>query len=300
MSVFRFVRGITSGAVLVLSVLGAACGREPAPDASLVRDDFGELPRRGPAPRRIVSLSPATTELLFALGAGNRLVGRTHWDLFPDSARAVADLGNGIRPNVEAILAARPDLVVLYASPDNRDAANALRAAGIDVLALRIDLIREFLRATRLLGAAIGEPERARAVVDSVTGTLERVRAATASLPKPSVFLHAWENPLLTIGAGSYLSELVEIAGARNVFVDLAGPSPQVTFEEVLRRNPDAVLAGWVKAAELRGTPRWRALRAVRDGRILIMDTLLVGRPGVRLGEAAMSLARLLHPDDIR
>jgi ABC-type Fe3+-hydroxamate transport system substrate-binding protein len=223
-------------------------------------------------------------------------VGRTRWDLYPDSARAVPDLGDGIRPSVETVLAARPDLVVLYATGDNRDAAQAFRAAGVDVISLRMNLIEDFERAARLLGDAIGAADRAATVVDSIRATLDRVRAATSDLQRPTVFLHAWENPLLAIGGGSFLSELVEIAGGRNVFGDLPEPSPQVSFEEVIRRAPEFVLGGPTNLAALRSTPRWRNLPAVRNGRLLQLDTALVGRPGVRLGEAAVSIARLLHP----
>ena len=103
----------------------------------------------------------------------------------------------------------------------------------------------------------------------------------------------------LTIGGGSFLSELVTIAGGRNVFEDLTSPSPQISFEEVLRRNPDVMLTNPSVVTALQSEPRWRALPAWRAGRVLIWDTLLVTRPGVKLGEAAVSLARLLHPGQI-
>src|SRR5205085_9106592 len=108
-------------------------------------------------PRRIVSLNPSTTELLFAIGAGNRLVGRTTYDMWPVAARAVQDLGPGLRPNVEAVLAAHPDLVVLYASDDNRDAARRVRAAGVATAAFRVDRIADFERVTIALGALTGD-----------------------------------------------------------------------------------------------------------------------------------------------
>jgi iron complex transport system substrate-binding protein len=259
-------------------------------------DDAGD-PLPPPAHRtRIVSLVPATTEILFALGAGDRLVGRTHWDGWPPEVVNVPDLGDGIRPSIETVLRARPDLVVLYASGDNRDAARALRGAGVDVISLRIDSIAEFERAALLLGDAVGEPQRAQVVVDSVRRTLERVRSATSGRSRPTVFMLAWETPLMTIGSGSFLSELVEIAGGRNVFGDLEGPSPQVSFEEVLKRDPQYILGRPETAGNLQAKPRWLGLPAVRNGRVLVMDTVVVGRPGVRLGEAAVSIARLLHP----
>jgi iron complex transport system substrate-binding protein len=142
----------------------------------------------------------------------------------------------------------------------------------------------------------IGDTVRARAVVDSVTGTLARVRHATRALERPSVFLHAWEKPLMTIGGGSFLSELVTVAGGRNIYDSLSAPSPVVTLEDVLRRNPDIILVSPTERSSMLQSDRWRALPAVRNGRVLAYDTNLVARPSVKLGEAAVSLARLFHP----
>jgi iron complex transport system substrate-binding protein len=263
-------------------------------------DDFGDT-LRVPAtpPARVVSLNPTTTEIVFAIGAGSRLVGRSHWDSWPDSARFVPDLGPAVRPNVETVIAARPDLVLLYASADDRPAAARLRDAGIPVAALRIDRVADFRRAVRDLGALLGDSIRAAAVVDSVSATLERVRAATAPLPKVSVFMVAWENPIITIGRGSFLDTLLEIAGARNVYHDFAAASPTVTLEDVVARDPDVVLASPDSRRRLLADPRWRAVRAVRAGRVLAFDTTVVGRPSVVMGMAAVSLARLLHPGSL-
>lgn len=288
--------------VIALVIALAACGdaRRASRVDPVPRDDFGDTLFGGAAPRRIVSLNPTTTELLFALGAGPRLVGRTTWDFYPAAARAVPDLGDGIRPNVERILAARPDLVVLYASNDNRSAARALRAAGVATLSVRVDLIADFSRAVAMLGIAIGDTARARVLADTVLASLERVRARTRLLPRPTAFWLMWENPLLTIGGGSYLTELLEIAGGTNVYGHLEQPSPPVTFEDVLSRNPDVLLVSPEGDANVKASRRWRSLPAVARGRVLVVDTALVFRPSVRLGEAAGSLARLLHPGVIR
>ena len=299
---------------LAIAPLASGCGeRRAAPgdargsdsaapsDARERSDDFGDpISTPAAAPRRIVSLNPTTTELLFAIGAGSRVVGRTRWDSWPDSARLVPDLGDGLRPNVEAVLATRPDLVVLYASADNRAAADQLRSAGVSTLALKIDRIEGFRRAVALLGAATNERARARTVVDSVDRTLDRVRRATAGLARPTVFWHVWDAPLITIGAGSYMSELVDIAGGRNVYADLPDPSPRIAMEDLLHRDPDVILAGPAGAREIAANPAWRPLRAVREGRVMALDTALVGRPSVRLGEAAVAIAALLHPGALR
>ena len=260
-------------------------------------DDFGQPLPVGRTFRRIVALEPATTEILFAIGAGDRLVGRTRYDLYPDSALLVPDLGEGIRPNIEALIAARPDLVVLYASDDNRPTAERLRTVGITSVAFRSDRIESFARITMALGALVGDTARARTVVDSVMATLEHVRLATRDVARPTVLMPVWYNPLYVIGGTSFMNQLVEIAGGRNVYDSLRAPSPQVTFEDVVSRDPDILLVGPAGRERVLGSPSWRVLRAVQGGRVLTYDTLLTGRPGVRLGEAAVSLAGLLHPD---
>lgn len=298
--------------VLVLSLLfvgalisAAACGhdegvratRASAPSGAVtLRDDFGDTVTIAQPFSRVVSLNPTTTEALFAMGAGARVIGRSHWDQWPVEAQRLPDLGPGIRPNLEIVLGTRPDLVLLYASADNRPAAARLRAAGIATYATRVDAIEQFRRTTRDLGRLIGDTVAARALIDSVDRALAAVRGRTAALPHPKVLLPTWDSPLIVIGGGSHLSELVEIAGGRNVYADEAAPSPQVAFEDVVRRDPDVILAGPEGRARILASPRWRTLRAVREGRVFAYDTMVVGRPSVTLGRAAENLAALLHP----
>ena len=297
------VPALAPALALALALAPAACERQSARKLP-GHDDFGDTVRIGAAaPNRIVSLNPATTEILFTLGAGGRLVGRTKYDLWPDSARFIRALGDGIRPNVEVVLGTHPDLVILYASEDNRAAAARMRSAGVNTLALKVDHISDFRRSVELLGAILRDSARARVVIDSVRATLDRVRsatAATAALGRPTVFWHIWDAPIITIGAGSFMNELVEIAGARNVYADIPGPSATISLEDVARRNPDFILAGPIGAAQIESDPRWRIVRAVRERNVLVVDTLLVARPSVRLGEAAISLANLLHPGTLR
>jgi iron complex transport system substrate-binding protein len=281
-------------------VVAIACDGARAPrENTAIVDDFADTVRTGAAAARVVSLGPVTTEIFFALGAGNRLVGRTTWDLYPEAARAVTDVGNGIQPNVEAILGVHPDLVVLYASNANRSAARQLRAAGVSTLAVRTDRVSDFRRAVTMLARAIHDSAAGATLADSVEHSIRAVQARPKPSVRPSVFWFIWESPLYTIGRGSFMSELVEAAGARNVFADLDAASPQVAREEVVRRNPDFVLTGPENAARLRANPAWQAVPAVRAGRILVVDTALVGRPGPRLGQAARHLRALILHDTV-
>jgi len=187
----------------------------------------------------------------------------------------------------------------MYESPENVAAVERLRSAGINVLVLRIDLLSHLRAAIDTLGILLGDTANARLVRDTVFASLERVRSATTGLERPSVFWHVWDSPIITIGSGSFLTELVNIAGGRNIYADIAAPSATVSMEDIVRRNPDYILAGPVTAAHINADPQWRALPAVRAGRLAVFDTLIVGRPSVRVGEAALSIARLLHPGRI-
>ena len=292
--------GDFAAAMFLLVACGSRQPEEGARSAEYGIDDFGAEIRLDAMPQRIVSLNPTTTEMLFALGAGSRVVGRSTHDNWPDSARLVSDVGPGIKPNVESILAARPDLVLLYASADNRPAADRLRAAGIATAAFKVDSIAEFDRLARLLGRMVGDSARGALVADTVMRTLDSVRALTKDAPRVRVVIPTWHEPLLVIGGGSFMSQLVEIAGGRNVYDDVAAPSPAVTFEDILARNPDVVLVGPESAARIKAQSKWRTLPAVRRNRLLVFDTATVLRPATRLGEGALSLARLLHPDRVR
>ncbi|MFL5608428.1 MAG: ABC transporter substrate-binding protein, partial [Gemmatimonadaceae bacterium] len=121
-----------------------------------------------------------------------------------------------------------------------------------------------------------------------------------APLPHPRTFWILWENPLLAVGGGSWLNELLKVAGASNVYDSLSAPSPAVSFEDLLRRDPDVVLASATTRARMLADPRWRTLRAAREGHVLVFDTTIVNGPSARLGSSAVSLARLLHPDAVK
>ncbi len=297
---FPVARTIRRRTCLLAIFAGFGCSRAADSEtvAATATDDFGlALPVDARYAERVVSLNPAATEVIFAMGANGRLVGRSKWDEFPAEAKQVAPLGDGIRPNVEAILGVRPTLVILYATAENRAAADALTRAGVRTLALRVDHIGQFMALCRTLGVALDAAPRARQVADSVQRTLNRVRDAMRGAEPVTVVWPLWHSPVLAVGGGSYLDELLEIAGGRNVFHEMEAPSPPVSIEEIAKRDPERVLASAQAVQTIAATPSWRAVSAVREGRLGIIDPTLTGRPSVVLGMAAVSLARLLHPE---
>lgn len=294
---------------VALGVLLSACSNDaprpsnPAPQAtsvaaakSVLRDDYGRVISFSGTAQRVVSLNPTTTETIFAIGAGSRLIGRSHWDEWPAAARRVPDMGNGIGINVEQIVAAHPDLVLIYASEDNRPAAERLENAGVRTLSLRIDRVADFDRAIRLLGRVLGDSAQAELVADTVDESLRRVARATRDLHHPSVVWPLIDASPMVVGGGSFMNELLTYAGARNVYAGLARPSPLVSMEDVASRNPDFIIRGGEGGSTTPLGGAWRAVPAIALGHVITVPSSLILRPSVQMGTAATLLARALHP----
>jgi len=292
-----FISGlrITRRASLALLLALTAC-RPAARVAGTIQvvDDAGDTVAVAAPVHRIVSLIPATTELLFAIGAGPAVIGRTEWCDYPPAAAAVPNLGDGIAPNVEAVLASRPDLVLLYNSTQNAAIAGRLRALGISGLRLNTDKLADVGRVGRLLGRLTDHV----AAADSLATTFDTALASATARPagpRPKVLLLVWEQPPMTIGRGSFLNELVERAGGVNLFEDVTSSAGTVSIEAVASRDPDLILtttAGPVGFAE---RPEWKAVRAVRERRFLPVTGSEFNRPSPRAPAAIRELAARLR-----
>lgn len=257
-------------------------------------DDAGDTVAVAAPVTRIASLIPATTEILFAIGAGAAVVGRTTWCDYPPAASAVRNLGDGISPNLEAILATRPGLVLLYNSARNAEAAERLRDAGIPALRLNTDALADVGRVARMLGRVSGHQHGA----DSVAAAFDTALAA-ATIPTvphaPKVLLLVWEQPPMTIGRGSFLNELVERAGGRNVFDDVAASAGVVSIEAVASRDPDLILTATDGPVSFVSRPEWQVVRAVRQRRLLRVSGSEFNRPGPRSPSAISELSRRIR-----
>lgn len=259
-------------------------------------DDAGDSIAVATPARRIVSLIPATTELLFAIGAGPLLVGRSAWCDYPPAAAEVPDLGAGINPNTEAILAARPDLVLLYNSAQHSGVAEQLRQLDVPTLRLNTDRLADIPRLARLLGRLTGRTGMADSLVAVFDRALASATAAASSTgSRPTVLLLVWEQPPMTIGQGSFLSELVERAGGRNLFADVSSSSGPVSIEAVAVRDPDFILTTSAGPAAFARRPEWQVVRAVRERRFLHVTGSEFNRPGPRSPAAIRTLSARLE-----
>jgi len=328
MSAFAFVLGLAAATLAACDAgggrvradgLAAADGRAPgdaptrapadtAPGSrslgsafARVTDDVGRDVRVDAPPARIVSLIPAVTEIILTLAGPDRLAARTEYD---DDARLahLPSAGRGLTPNLEWLARLRPDLVIAWADVPSRAVVSRLQELGVPVYAARIETLDDIDATIRRLATLLGVVERGDSLVASIRAELDAVRAAVAGRRRPSVLYIGDREPAYAAGPGSFVGELLAIAGGDNIFADAPAAWPQVGLEEIVRRGPEVVIAAvgeglgdsldWMRRA-----PGWRELPAVRTGRVHAVDSERYNRPGPRVGEVARELARLLHPD---
>ena len=285
----------------ILTVL-AACGPpgDPPPPSITVTDDLGRTVALPAPARRVFSVIPSITETVAALDPGV-LVARTRFDRAPEFAH-LPSLGDGMSPNLEALARLEPDLVISWSDVTERVADRA-EALGIAVYRADVQTIDGLRSHLLRLGTLLGREERASLVTDSLDRALERVAAAVRGRDPVSVYYSVSHDPPQTTGPGTFIDEVISLAGGRNIFADASGGWPLVSVEAVLTRNPDVLVipgrargAGGVPWLE---APGWRELEAVRNGRILLVDGDLFNRPGPRVAEAAAELVRFLHGEDV-
>ncbi|HEU0014602.1 MAG TPA: cobalamin-binding protein, partial [Longimicrobium sp.] len=250
---------------------------------------------------RIVSLVPSATQTLAALGARDRVVGVTDFDTGPEAA-GIRSVGGGLDPSLETIAALKPDVVVGWESAGGSPLRQRLQAIGIPFFSVEANDTADIFRVLGKLGALAGRGAAADSIARSIRAELEAVRASVAGRPRPTVFYVAGDEPPITPGARTFVSELIGLAGGRNVFADAEQLWPQVSMEEIVRLQPDLVVVpveanGAERVAALRRRPGWRELRAVRGDGVRMLPVELVNRPGPDIARAARALRDLIHPE---
>jgi iron complex transport system substrate-binding protein len=283
---FRLLAGLW----LVLAMFAAqAAGTE-------VTDERGVTTRWAAPPQRIVSLLPSLTETVCELGACHRLVGVDRYSNWPAEVRRLPQLGGGIDPSVEAVVALRPDAVLLA---DSSRAVDQFRALGLKVVVLEPKNLADVQRVLRQVGQLLGvdpaEPQRVWRRIDA------GVSAAAQSLParvrQTRVYFEV-NNAPYGAGEGSFIGETLSRLGARNILPASMGPFPRVNPEFVVRSNPDLIMVGDQNFGGMAQRPGWSGIRAVRENRLCVFppeqsDVLV--RPGPRMAEAARLMADCLQ-----
>jgi iron complex transport system substrate-binding protein len=289
--------------ILAGAVLSTACG---AAGAAVVPDMLGRPVAIPDRPLRVVSLAPSITETIYALRRGDWLVGVTEVCDYPPPARKLPKVGGIAAPNLEQIVRLRPDVVFTTAEGNTRDLLDQLERLGLATFALQPDGYWGVVDSILAMGRALAADEAARQVVDDIQRRVRRVRELVAGRSRPAVLYLIWTDPLIAAGAGTYLDDLLELAGGRNIVWERTGSYPRLNWEQVVARAPDVILlADHREDSERPATGSgdvpaewhaWQAVPAIRTGRVLAVPSNTILRPGPRLGDGLTRLARAIHP----
>ena len=281
----------------------ASRGAASTGGAIVVVDDAGDTLRLATPAKRVISLIPSATETIIAIGAKDRIVGRTRYDVAKD-VEGVPSVGGGLDPSTEAIVALHPDVVIGWDNDKRRAIRTKLATLNIPVFSLRTQDTSDIFRGIANLGKIVGRDSAANVLASSIRETIDSVRRAVSGRPTRSVMFVIYPEPPMTAGPHTFIDELIGVAGGHSVFADSHDLWPTVSMEEVVKRQPDLLIVpqGEFKANaldEFRGRNGWRDLKAVREGHISTVSADLTQRPGANIGEAARALQAAIHPETV-
>lgn len=252
-------------------------------------------------PTRIVSLVPSLTELVIEIGADELLVARTDYDTHPQVI-ALPSVGGGLDPSLEVLVELNVDIVFMPEGREMPALASRLSDLGISTVEFRTETVSDLYDSLEKLGDLVGRKDAAEELAVEISSGLKEVSTLVAGRPRVRTMYVIWSDPPMTTAAGSYVDEIISIAGGQNVFSDALIRWPSVGYESIVKRNPSVLV--WPRGATSELTvegvqrlPGWRDLEAVRNGRVIFLEAERFNRPGPELANVAMDLARALHPD---
>lgn len=286
--------------LLLLVSLAAGCADRAAPAGVPFTDDLGRTIHVERPATRVLTLAPSLTEIVYAAGAGHRLVGAGQPDNYPPAVDTLPRYST-YPLDYEAVAALRPALVLATTQINSPRDAETLAALDIPTAFLSFDSLDDVLRGLRTVGALLGTPAQADAAADSLARAIDALRARTADVAeRPRVLFLIGDDPLFSYGSESYIHTLIALAGGESVTADIGTEAPVLSEEFVLAAAPDVIIGAWGAdydpAQLLDKHPSWERVPAVREGRIYSLHPDLVNRPGPRLVEGARQMAALLHP----
>lgn len=275
-----------------------------------VKDGFGYDVTIEKQPQKIVSLSPSQTEILFALGLDDQIVGVSDYCDYPSEALSKEKVGNAFAINVEKIIELEPDVVLLY-SESQPEAIEQLKANGITIMIYSPETTDEIFDTITQLGKITGTVDKADQLVSKLIEKRDIIVSKVKGAEKVKVFYQVWDEPLMTAGVGSYIDELITLAGGVNIAADGEGAYPQYSAEAMIEKDPEVYLAPAHTAESyqltseqeqelkniIKSRPGYEVMSAVKNDRVELLEPNIVSRPGVRIIEALELIAKAIHPD---
>ena len=257
-----------------------------------VVDDEGRAIVLAQPAQRVVSLAPHVTEMLFAIGAGELIVGAISYSDYPEAAKKIPRVGDHSAVDIERIRQLAPDLVVAWRSGNAHKQIEKLRELGIPVFVTEPDAMADLTSAMEKLGVLSAKVTQAKAVVETLRGRVERLRTTYAARAPVRIYYQVWDRPLMTINGRHVISDAMRVCGAVNVFASLPARVPTITAEAVLAASPDMIVASGEAGVHilLEQWRRWPALPAVKQQNLILLPPDLLSRMGPRFIEGTEKL----------
>ncbi len=266
-----------------------------------VVDDYGRAVEVPKSPQRIISISPSTTEILYAVGLGDKVIAVDEYSDYPEEAKSKTKIGSYLTPNIEIIVSLEPDLV-LVSDMTTKDNVATLETKGLTVVALAPNNIQGIIQNIRIIGTIGDNAEIANDLADSLEERIDAVTSKTSegSLSRPRVYIEYY--PYWTYGPGSFGNDLIVMAGGNNVASTLVAPYAEITNEFLVASNPEVIIYtvgahASTTTEDIESRPGWEDTDAIRNNKIYTIDDSIMARPGPRIVDALEQLAKLIHPE---
>lgn len=304
----KYIMGAQIVAVILIAVLTASgCAREQtkkqvkAEQVNLsATDDAGKNITLKKKAKRIVSMAPSNTEILFALDLGDNVVGVTDYCDFPAEAKKKTKIGGFSEPNIEKIISLDPDLVIAVAGVQD-EFIKRLREADIKVFVSDPRKVKDIPDLIARIGRLGGAEDKADELADELDKRIDAVIEKVGAVEDdPLVFYEVYSEPLMTVGAASLIADVIKTAGGVNLGDKLEGEYPQISLEKLISEDPQVYVASTGSMAQpkdIAARSGWEALTAVKESRIYILDENKINRAGPRLIDALEELAGIIHPE---
>jgi len=294
---FRMAKSVGRAALLAAMCFAAGV---PALASRQFTDEKGRRITVPDNPQRVICLAPSLTEMTYALGLGNIIVGVTDFTDDPPEAQKKPSVGNLTGPSFEKIISLRPDLILAAAGLNERSTVEQLDHLGLPVFVVDPHTLDDILASVQRVGDVLNRSREATELVQRLQHQRAAVGARVQGLPRLKVLVLVWYDPVISAGGKSYVTDVIRAAGAESVTADLNQVWPEISMEEVIRRAPDYLLLvqanhGGVSLKDLKGRAGWDQLPAVKQGHVIYIGERLI-RPSPVVFDALEQLAKQLHP----
>ena len=273
----------------VLFLTGVGLGKEPLP-----------APVIEAIPQRIISLAPSVTETLFALGVGDRVVGVTTYSNYPPQVQRIAKIGSFVNPSLEAVLGKQPDLVVGVPGGADRQQIKRMKRLGLKVLLVPATSLGDLFNSIKILARVVGRQEAGEKLLLRIRAQINQVRTTIAGTQPRRVLMVVGLRPLVAVGKGTFIDEILTLAGGENIAGAASPAWPHLPLDYVIAKAPQVIIEGGMGSERGESGKHWADLQsipAVKEGRIYSYSSDKILRPGPRVGEALKEIAQLIHPE---